>query len=112
MNYAAAINSLHPTAKFKMGQYDDLSTLDWMDEIIPRPADLIIIAEAERLEKVFSDDKYKRDRTILYPSEKSTMYSIVKSLEYMQNNGVDIGPEGALIVSAFDKVDSENPKPL
>tara|TARA_Y100001963_G_C6419143_1_gene281869 strand:- start:142 stop:438 length:297 start_codon:yes stop_codon:yes gene_type:complete len=63
-NKVEAILSLKPGAKWLI----DNDILIWKDESKTEPTESEINAEIARLDQVYIDEKYKRDRASAYPS--------------------------------------------
>ena len=78
INRTDAVVSLKPNAEFVMRG----STLEWLDSKQTAPTESEIDAEVTRLNKVYDDEKYKRDRAAEYPS-------IVDQLDDIYHNGID-----------------------
>ena len=75
-----AIRSLCPKAKFVLVGGEDITWRDMNGESVP--SDSEIEAEITRLETVYNNEKYKRDRAAEYPS-------VVDQLDDIYHNGID-----------------------
>ena len=73
-----AILSLKPNAEFVLNN----DTITWLDKVQTEPTKSEIDAEVIRLNKVYDDEKYKRDRAAEYPS-------VVDQLDDIYHNGID-----------------------
>ena len=73
-----AILSLKPNAEFVLNN----DTITWLDKVQTEPTKSEIDAEVIRLNKVYDDEKYKRDRAAEYPS-------IADQLDDLYHNGID-----------------------
>ncbi len=75
---AEAISSLKPGAEWALAG-DELT---WLDSKQTAPTESEITAEKIRLDRVYDDEKYKRDRAAEYPS-------VVDQLDDIYHNGID-----------------------
>ena len=75
-----AIKSLCPNAEFVVVGGEDVTWVDMKGNKVP--SDSEITAEIARLDKVFADAKYQRDRVAEYPS-------IADQLDDIYHNGID-----------------------
>ena len=75
---ADAISSLKPGAEWALAG----DTLTWLDSKQTAPTDSEITAEMTRLDTVYANEKYKRDRAAEYPS-------IADQLDDLYHNGID-----------------------
>ena len=91
---AEAISSLKPGAEWALAG-DELT---WLDSKQTAPTESEITSEKIRLDRVYDDEKYKRDRAAEYPS-------VVDQLDDIYHNGIDAWK--AKIKTTKDK----NPKP-
>lgn len=57
---------------------DDLSGLEWLDGAIPRPTDLEILQEVDRLQKEYDALEYQRLRALEYPPMADYLDGVVK----------------------------------
>ncbi len=73
-----AILSLEPNAEFVL-KGDELT---WISEDIDEPTDAEITAEQERLQGLYDNEEYKRNRAKEYPS-------VVDQLDDIYHNGID-----------------------
>jgi len=74
-----AIRSLCPNAWFKVRENKDVTWIDMKGD--STPSESAITAEITRLDKVYEDNKYQRDRAAEYPDWKS-------QLDYIYHHGV------------------------
>ena len=74
-----AILSLEPNAKF--GMVGD-EIVDWESEDITQPTEAEITAEQERLQGLYDNEEYKRNRANEYPS-------VADQLDDIYHNGID-----------------------
>ena len=96
-NKLEAILSLKPGAKWLI----DNDILIWKDESQTEPTESEINAEIARLDQVYTDEKYKRDRASAYPSIQDQL-----DLQYWdQVNSTTTWKD------AIAKVKSDYPKP-
>ena len=75
-----AIRSLCPKAEFALVGGKDITWQKMNGESVP--SDSEIEAEITRLDKVYEDNKYQRDRAAEYPS-------VVDQLDDIYHNGID-----------------------
>lgn len=75
---ADAISSLKPGAEWALAG----DNLTWLDSKQTAPTDSEITAEMTRLDTVYANEKYKRDRAAEYPS-------IADQLDDIYHNGID-----------------------
>ena len=75
---AEAISSLKPGAEWALAG-DELT---WLDSKQTAPTESEITSEKIRLDRVYDDEKYKRDRAAEYPS-------VVDQLDDIYHNGID-----------------------
>ena len=75
-----AIRSLCPKAKFVLVGGEDITWREMNGDSVP--SDSEIEAEITRLETVYNNEKYKRDRAAEYPS-------VVDQLDDIYHNGID-----------------------
>ena len=75
---AEAISSLKPGAEWALAG----DNLTWLDSKQTAPTDSEITAEMTRLDTVYANEKYKRDRAAEYPS-------IADQLDDIYHNGID-----------------------
>ena len=75
---ADALHSLKPGAECSLAG----DTLTWLDSKQAAPTDSEITAEMTRLDTVYANEKYKRDRAAEYPS-------VVDQLDDLYHNGID-----------------------
>ena len=75
---AEAISSLKPGAEWALAG----DNLTWLDSKQTAPTDSEITAEMTRLDTVYANEKYKRDRAAEYPS-------IADQLDDLYHNGID-----------------------
>jgi hypothetical protein len=68
-----AIRSLEPTASFS--EKDGVVT--WIDKRVKQPSDAEIQAEIIRLQTVYDNNKYQRDRLEEYPSLLECVHAIL-----------------------------------
>ena len=73
-----ALHSLKPGAEWSLAG-DELT---WLDSKQTAPTESEITAEKIRLDRVYDDEKYKRDRAAEYPS-------VVDQLDVIYHNGID-----------------------
>jgi len=73
-----AIENLKPSAKFKL--IDD--KLEWLDTTQTQPTDSEIQAEITRLQTIYDNNQYQRDRATEYPA-------IADQLDDIFHNGID-----------------------
>ena len=73
-----ALHSLKPGAEWALAG-DELT---WLDSKQTAPTESEITAEKIRLDRVYEDEKYKRDRAAEYPS-------VVDQLDDIYHNGID-----------------------
>tara|TARA_R100000278_G_C5460776_1_gene160796 strand:- start:463 stop:753 length:291 start_codon:yes stop_codon:yes gene_type:complete len=73
-----ALHSLKPGAEWSLAG----DTLTWLDSEQTAPTDSEITAEMTRLDTVYANEKYKRDRAAEYPS-------IADQLDDLYHNGID-----------------------
>ena len=73
-----ALHSLKPGAEWSLAG-DELT---WLDSKQTAPTESEITAEKIRLDRVYEDEKYKRDRAAEYPS-------VVDQLDDIYHNGID-----------------------
>tara|TARA_R100000008_G_C3505289_1_gene125845 strand:- start:199 stop:489 length:291 start_codon:yes stop_codon:yes gene_type:complete len=73
-----ALHSLKPGAEWSLAG-DELT---WLDSKQTAPTESEITAEKIRLDRVYDDEKYKRDRAAEYPS-------VVDQLDDIYHNGID-----------------------
>ena len=94
-----AIRSLCPNAKFVLVGGEDITWRDMNGDSVP--SDSEITAEQTRLDTVYANEKYKRDRLAAYPSLADQL-----DMQYWdKKNGTTTW------VDAVAKVKSDNPKP-
>ena len=91
-----ALHSLKPGAEWALAG----DTLTWLDSKQTKPTDSEITAEITRLDSVYANEKYKRDRKPLYPE-------IGDQLDDLYKQGVF----SADMASKIKKVKDDNPKP-
>ena len=75
-----AIKSLCPKAEFALVGGEEITWHNMNGDSIP--SDSQITAEITRLETVYANEKYKRDRAAEYPS-------VVDQLDDLYHNGID-----------------------
>jgi len=75
---AKAIHSLRPNSEWALRG----DVLTWVDSKQTEPTKSEIDAEITRLDTVYNNDKYKRDRAAEYPS-------VVDQLDDIYHNGID-----------------------
>ena len=73
-----ALHSLKPGAEWSLAG----DTLTWLDSEQTAPTDSKITAEMTRIDTVYANEKYKRDRAAEYPS-------IADQLDDLYHNGID-----------------------
>ena len=73
-----AILSLRPDSEFVLSG----TKLKWLDSKTTQPTDSEIDAEVTRLDQVYTDVKYKRDRAAEYPT-------VVDQLDLIYHSGID-----------------------
>lgn len=61
-----AILRLQPNAQYRLRE-ENLDTLEWVDDTIPRPSDYEIIETLEVLRAEFEAAQYRRNRANAYP---------------------------------------------
>ena len=76
-----ALLSLKPKAQFTWAGTEIYSELNYLSSDTP-PTEAELDTEVKRLNKVYTDEKYKRDRAGEYPS-------IVDQLDDIYHNGID-----------------------
>ena len=76
-----ALLSLKPKAQFSWAGTEIYSELNYLSSDTP-PTEAELDAEVTRLNKVYNDAKYKRDRAAEYPS-------IADQLDDIYHNGID-----------------------
>ena len=62
-----ALVSLRPGAKWRMFN-DSYDSIEWLDDIIPKPTESEINAEIARLQAEYDAKQYQRNRAAEYPS--------------------------------------------
>ena len=72
---ADALHSLKPGAEWSLAG----DTLTWLDSKQTAPTESEITAEKTRLDNVYTDEKYKRDRAAEYPSWEDQLDKIYHS---------------------------------
>ncbi len=75
---AEAILSLRPNSEWALRG----DVLTWVDSKQTEPTNSEIDAEITRLDTIYNNDKYKRDRAAEYPS-------VVDQLDDIYHNGID-----------------------
>ena len=92
-----ALRSLKPDAEWSLAG----DTLTWLDSNQTAPTESEIAAERTRLDNVYTNEKYKRDRATAYPSIQDQL-----DMQYWdKKNGTTTW------VDAVAKIKSDNPKP-
>ena len=98
MNISEALISLKPGAQWTLNG-DDYEGLVWHDENeLPPPTEEEIQAEVERLQQVYENNQYQRDRASEYPS-------IQDQLDVLYHQGYDGWK------ARIDEVKNKYPKP-
>ena len=77
-NIVKALRSLKPDAEWQLNG----EKLIWLDKTQTEPTQSQIDAEITRLDTVYNNEKYKRDRAAEYPS-------VVDQLDDIYHNGID-----------------------
>jgi len=78
-----ALFSLTPGAEWVWGGEDyPYSKLNWLDSKQTKPTEAEINAEVTRLQGIYNNNKYQRDRAAEYPS-------VVDQLDDIYHNGID-----------------------
>ncbi len=77
MNIATALSSLTPTAEWVITN----GTLTWHSTDITQPTDSEITAEVTRLQAIYDNNQYQRDRATDYPA-------IADQLDDIFHNGI------------------------
>ena len=78
-----ALFSLTPGAEWVWGGEDyPYSKLNWLDSKQTKPTEAEIDAEVTRLQGIYDNNKYQRDRATEYPS-------VVDQLDDIYHNGID-----------------------
>jgi hypothetical protein len=54
--------------------------------------------------------EYEIKRLLLNPTLATSLSYVIKTLQYLKNNGVDIGPDGTIIVDAFSAINNMYPE--
>ena len=99
-DFATAIKSLVPDAKFSVSS-DNLDSLNWAeDNESERPSNEAIEAEVVRLKAEWIANEYKRNREEAYPS-------MGVQLDYIYHNGID-----AWKADIVDPIKTAYPKPV
>jgi len=80
---------------------------EWIDS--DHPDDLSFVRDATEAEYPLND--YRDNRIIEYPSEGDQLDAITKTLKYLRDNGVDIGPDGEAYITQIDGVKNKFSKP-
>ena len=98
MGIVEAVLSLRPGAQFSVNG-DDYEGMWWSDENeLPPPTEEEIQAEVERLQQVYENNQYQRDRASEYPS-------IEDQLDTLYHQGYDGWK------AMVDEVKNKYPKP-
>ena len=98
MDIVQALYSLTPKAKWSLDG-DTYEGLTWFDENeLPPPTEEEINQEIERLQQVYQNNQYQRDRAEAYPS-------IEDQLDLLYHDGLDAWKE------EINKIKSKYPKP-
>jgi hypothetical protein len=68
--YTQAISSLRPGCAWRLvGDDDSIQNLEWsLENKLPPPSQKELIEEAARLQQVYENNQYQRDRAASYPS--------------------------------------------
>jgi hypothetical protein len=76
--YTQAISSLRPGCAWRLvGDDDSTQNLEWsLENKLPPPSQKELIEEAARLQQVYENNQYQRDRAVSYPSIES--YQLIK----------------------------------
>jgi len=78
-----ALFSLTPGAEWVWGGEDyPYAKLNWLDSKQTKPTEAEIDAEVTRLQGIYDNNKYQRDRATEYPS-------VVDQLDDIYHNGID-----------------------
>ena len=78
-----ALYSLTPGAEWAWGGIDyPYAKLNWLDSKQTKPTEAEIDAEVKRLQGIYDNNKYQRDRAAEYPS-------VVDQLDDIYHNGID-----------------------
>ena len=98
MDITKALINLRPGAKWSLNG-DTYEGLTWFDENeLPPPTEEEIQAEVERLQQVYQNNQYQRDRAEAYPS-------IEDQLDLLYHSGLDAWK------AEINKVKEQYPKP-
>jgi hypothetical protein len=98
MDIINALQSLRPGAQWTLNG-DDYEGLTWHDENeLPPPTEEEIQAEVERLQQVYENNQYQRDRAFEYPPIK-------EQLDTLYHQGYDGWK------ASIDEVKNKYPKP-
>ena len=98
--YTQAISSLRPGCAWRLvGDDDSTQNLEWsLENKLPPPSQKELIEEAARLQQVYENNQYQRDRAASYPS-------IEDQLDTLYHQGY----EGWK--ASIDEVKNKYPKP-
>ncbi len=97
--YTQAISSLKPGCSWRLVGDDNVENLEWNNENeLPPPTQEEIIEEAARLQQVYENNQYQRDRASAYPS-------IQDQLDTLYHQGYDGWK------ASIDEVKNQYPKP-
>lgn len=102
VKYLYAIQELSPKAKFSINN-GDLTTLQWLDETVPRPNDAEIEAKATELATQYENNQYQRNREWQYPPIKDQLDMLYHDIK----NG---NLENGSWIEAIEEVKAANPK--
>lgn len=98
-NQIVSISILETSTFIEFLSDDDPEVLEYLNRIIP-------------LYKPYSNDEddYIIRRRLEYPKTSDQLDLIVKTLKYLKNNGIVIGPDGETIVNLCEEVKTKIPK--
>jgi hypothetical protein len=91
----------------KKSRLETAECTEWMDS--DHPDDLSFVRGIVAATHPLTD--YRDNRIIEYLSKSDQLDAITKTLKYLRDNGVDIGPDGEAYITQIDGVKNKYPKP-
>jgi len=67
ITFSQALVSLRPTSSWVL-RGGDYASIEWLDEVHPKPTEQEITAEVARLQAEYDANEYQRKRAAAYPS--------------------------------------------
>lgn len=77
ITFSQALVSLRPTSSWVL-RGGDYASIEWLDEVHPKPTEAEIAAEVARLQAEYDANEYQRKRALEYPPITDYIDGVVK----------------------------------